>query len=132
MTDDLKIHTSHRDDVEASTEPEKGVTDMKQTAADGHIERGLKSRHIQLIALGGTIGTGLFIGSGGALAQTGPAPLFLSYLIMSFFIWILTMDLAEMAAYMPIRGMTIPYLVQRFVEPSLSFAVGWNYWYVRT
>lgn len=74
--------------------------------------------------IGGTIGTGLFIGSGSVLAETGPAPLFISYIIMSGLIWILTMDLAEMASYMPIRGMTIPYLVQRFAEPSLAFATG--------
>lgn len=53
-----------------------------------------------------------------------PAPLLISYIIMSAMVWILTMDLAEMASYMPIRGMTIPYLVQRFVEPSLAFAFG--------
>ncbi|KAK3196492.1 hypothetical protein K4F52_000374 [Lecanicillium sp. MT-2017a] len=113
-------HVSH--DVEK-------FRDFQQTADDGHMKRGLKSRHIQLIALGGTIGTGLFIGSGGVLAETGPAPLLISYIVMSAMVWILTMDLAEMASYMPIRGMTIPYLVQRFVEPSLAFAFGWNYWF---
>lgn len=52
------------------------------------------------------------------------APLLISYMIMSILVWILTMNLAEMASYLPIRGMTIPYLVQRFVDPSLAFAVG--------
>ncbi|KAJ3495323.1 hypothetical protein NLG97_g3480 [Lecanicillium saksenae] len=103
--------------------------DFERTIEDGNVERGLKSRHIQLIALGGTIGTGLFIGSGGVLAETGPAPLLISYLIMSALVWILTLDLAEMASWLPLRGMTIPYLVQRFVEPSLAFAFGWNYWF---
>ena len=58
------------------------------------------------------------------MAETGPAPLFLSYVIMSGLIWVLAMDIAEMSAYMPIRGMTIPYLIQRFIEPSLAFATG--------
>ncbi|OAA63128.1 proline-specific permease [Cordyceps fumosorosea ARSEF 2679] len=112
----------------SNTEP-KRRDDFQRTAEDGNVQRGLKSRHIQLIAIGGTVGTGLFIGSGGVLAETGPAPLLMSYIIMSAVVWILTMDLAEVASYMPIRGMTIPYLVQRFVDPSLAFAFGWNYWF---
>lgn len=48
----------------------------------GTVKRGLKSRHIQFIAIGGTIGTGLFVGSGGALARAGPVSLLLGYLIV--------------------------------------------------
>ena len=53
----------------------------------GQLERGLKSQQIQVIALGGTIGTGLFLGIGGALAQAGPLSLFLGYLLSSIAIW---------------------------------------------
>jgi amino acid permease len=52
-----------------------------------HLERGLESRHIQFIALGGTIGTGLFLGIGGALQASGPLSLFLGYLFTSIAIW---------------------------------------------
>ncbi|RDL30169.1 Uncharacterized protein BP5553_10447 [Venustampulla echinocandica] len=99
--------------------------------ADGHnqLERGLKSRHIQFLALGGAIGTGLFVGSGGILSDTGPAPLFMAYLSMMFVVWCVMNDLAEMVTYLPMKGISIPYFVGRFVDPSLAFAAGWNYWY---
>ncbi|KAL7619452.1 hypothetical protein AAE478_009991 [Parahypoxylon ruwenzoriense] len=93
------------------------------------LERGLKSRHIQFLALGGAIGTGLFIGSGQILATTGPAPLFMAYLSMMFVVWVVMNILAEMVTYLPMKGISIPYFVGRFVEPSLAFADGWNYWY---
>ncbi|KAK6953264.1 hypothetical protein Daesc_005565 [Daldinia eschscholtzii] len=96
----------------------------------GHqLKRGLKSRHIQFLALGGAIGTGLFVGSGQILATTGPAPLFMAYLSMMFVVWVIMNNLAEMVTYLPMKGISIPYFVGRFVEPSLAFADGWNYWY---
>ncbi|KAK2595203.1 hypothetical protein QQS21_007056 [Conoideocrella luteorostrata] len=93
------------------------------------LARGLKSRHIQFLALGGAIGTGLFIGSGGILSSTGPAPLFMAYLSMMMVVWVVMNCLAEMVTYLPMRGITVPYFVDRFVDPSLGFAAGWNYWY---
>lgn len=78
---------------------------------------------------GGAIGTGLFIGSGAILSRTGPAPLFMSYCSMMILVWIIMNDLAEMFTYLPMRGVTVPYFVGRFVDPSLGFASGWNYWY---
>ncbi|KAK4560348.1 hypothetical protein LTR86_005544 [Recurvomyces mirabilis] len=93
------------------------------------LERGLKSRHIQFLALGGAIGTGLFVGSGGILSLVGPAPLFMAYLSMMFVVWVVMNNLAEMVTYLPLRGISIPYFVDRFVDPSLAFAAGWNYWY---
>ncbi|KAK4902066.1 hypothetical protein LTR27_000968 [Elasticomyces elasticus] len=110
----------------SQTQSAKGEIDL---AASHQLERGLKSRHIQFIALGGAIGTGLFIGSGGILSTVGPAPLFMAYLSMMFVVWVVMNDLAEMSTYLPLRGISIPYFVDRFVEPSLAFADGWNYWY---
>jgi len=93
------------------------------------LERGLKSRHIQFLALGGAIGTGLFIGSGAILARTGPAPLFMAYLSMMGLVWVIMNVLAEMVTYLPMRGITVPYFTGRFVDPSLAFAAAYNYWY---
>ncbi|KAF2869517.1 proline-specific permease-like protein [Massariosphaeria phaeospora] len=95
----------------------------------GDTHRGLKSRHIQFLALGGAIGTGLFVGSGGILATVGPAPLFMAYLSMMLVVWNVMNNLAEIVTYLPMKGITVPYFVKRFVDPSLAFAVGWNYWY---
>ncbi|KAF8971963.1 hypothetical protein BGZ46_010222 [Entomortierella lignicola] len=93
------------------------------------LARGLQSRHIQFLALGGAIGTGLFVGSGAILAQSGPAPLFMGYLSMMFVVWNVMNNLAEMVVYLPMRGITVPYFVGRFLDPSLAFTIGWNYWY---
>jgi len=74
--------------------------------ATGHnqLERGLKSRHIQFLALGGAIGTGLFVGSGSILSETGPAPLFMGYLSMILVVWCVMNVLAEMVTYLPMKG----------------------------
>ncbi|KAK3072312.1 hypothetical protein LTR53_007045 [Teratosphaeriaceae sp. CCFEE 6253] len=115
----------------------KGPRVLQARADDGKInlatnhqlERGLKSRHIQFIALGGAIGTGLFVGSGAILSTVGPAPLFMAYLTMMLVVWNVMNVLAEMVTFLPLKGISIPYFVARFVEPSLAFAAGWNYWY---
>ncbi|KAK1085606.1 hypothetical protein LTR48_004379 [Friedmanniomyces endolithicus] len=100
----------------------RDVTGSIDLAASHQLERGLKSRHIQFIALGGAIGTGLFVGSGGILSTVGPAPLFMAYITMIFVVWVVMNDLAEMATYLPLKGISVPYFVERFVEPSLAFA----------
>ncbi|KAM0706311.1 hypothetical protein Q7P35_005637 [Cladosporium inversicolor] len=95
----------------------------------GETKRGLKSRHIQFLALGGAIGTGLFVGSGAILSLVGPAPLFMGYLSMMAIVYVVMNILAEMVTYLPMGGITVPYFVGRFVDRSLAFATGWNYWY---
>ncbi|KAK3335912.1 proline-specific permease [Cercophora scortea] len=96
---------------------------------DDQLQRGLKSRHLQFMALGAAIGTGLFVGSGAILHMTGPAALWLGYLSMMAVVWIVMNDIGELATYLPLKGITLPYFAQRFVDPSLAFAAGWNYWY---
>lgn len=95
----------------------------------GHTTRGLKSRHIQLLALGGAIGTGLFVGSGQTLATVGPADFFMAFAVMSVIIWFVTQSLAEMTTWLPVPGASVPFYINRFWDPSLAFASGWNYWY---
>lgn len=95
----------------------------------GSTERALKSRHVQLIALGGCIGTGLFVGSGTILKNSGPASLLIAYLIMSGVIWTIMNVLGEMTTYMPLKGASPPYFIDRYADKSLAFAAGWNYWY---
>lgn len=94
------------------------------------IIRGLKSRHIQLIALGSAIGTGLFIGSGGALETCGPAPLLIAYIIMSGFVWTIMNQLTEMVALVPLPGeASLNSLVRTYLNRPLSFMCGWNLFY---
>jgi lysine-specific permease len=92
------------------------------------LKRGLKARHLTMISLGGTIGTGLFLASGGAIHAAGPGGALLSYLIIGVMVYFLMTSLAEMGAYMPVAGSFSTYAT-KFVDPSLGFALGWNYWY---
>ncbi|KAI9700548.1 MAG: hypothetical protein M1820_006702 [Bogoriella megaspora] len=94
----------------------------------GYVERGLKSRHIQFIALGGTIGTGLFLGIGKALANYGPLSILLGYSITGIAIYGMMQSLGEMVTWLPLPG-AIPQLCARYVDPAMGFAVGWNNWY---
>lgn len=106
----------------------------KQEWEDGTgIHKGLKSRHIQIISLAGAIGTGLFIGSGAALAQCGPAALLVGYLVLSLTVWFVMNQLAEMVTFIPVAGQTTMYaLCARYTgNQSLSFAAGLNLYYAQ-
>ncbi|KAH0835996.1 putative proline-specific permease put4 [Fonsecaea pedrosoi] len=91
--------------------------------------RGLKSRHAQMIALGGTIGTGLFVGSGATLALGGPAFILAAYVIMTFLVYCVVTAITEVAAYLPVHGGTMSYYGYRYVSRSMGFALGYLYWY---
>ncbi|CAI7582211.1 unnamed protein product [Penicillium pancosmium] len=92
-------------------------------------QRGLASRHVQLMAIGGSIGTGLFVGIGSYLRDAGPLSLFLGYLIWGcLFILPVNLSVGEMCAYLPIRG-SIFELAARFIDPAFGFAMGWVYFY---
>ncbi|KAL4782450.1 amino acid permease-domain-containing protein [Aspergillus varians] len=92
-------------------------------------QRGLSSRQLQLLAIGGCIGTGLFVGTSTTLTMVGPAPLLMSYMVMSSIVWFVMNALGEMTTYLPISGVSVPYLIGRFTEPTIGFAAGYNYWY---
>ncbi|MCP3742006.1 amino acid permease [Rossellomorea sp. BNER] len=92
------------------------------------LQRKLKARHLTMISLGGSIGTGLFLASGGAIHTAGPGGALLSYILIGIMVYFLMTSLAEMGAYMPVSG-TFSTYATKFVDPSLGFALGWNYWY---
>ena len=95
-----------------------------ETSKETALERGLKARHITMIAIGGAVGTGLVIGTGSALAQAGPGSVFISYLIMGFVVFLVMAGLGEMASWLPISSGFTGYAA-RFCDPSLGFALGW-------
>lgn len=92
------------------------------------VQRHLKDRHISMIAIGGAIGTGLFMTSGGAVHDAGPLGALLGYTIIGVMVFFLMTSLGEMATYLPVSGSFSTYAT-RFVDPSLGFALGWNYWF---
>ncbi|ODA76924.1 hypothetical protein RJ55_07440 [Drechmeria coniospora] len=105
---------------------EKAGQDVE--AADSGLNRALKSRHLQFIAIGGTIGTGLFLGTGSALAKAGPASLLIAFIFVGLVVYSVMVALAEMAAYMPVAGAFTVYAT-RFVDPTVGFTMGWIYWF---
>ncbi|KAK3324610.1 putative carnitine transport protein [Cercophora scortea] len=88
--------------------------------------RKLKSRHIQLIGIGGTIGTALFVSIGRGLLNGGPGSLFLAFTIWCFFILAVTLCMAEMVTYLPISSPFITF-AGRYVDEAFGFAAGWNF-----
>ncbi len=89
------------------------------------LHRGLKARHIAMIAIGGAIGNGLIIGTGLALAEAGPAPLLISYTIIGFLVFVVMPALGEMATWLPLGSGFTGYAA-RFVDPALGFSLGWT------
>ncbi|PVH74167.1 hypothetical protein DL98DRAFT_519476 [Cadophora sp. DSE1049] len=102
--------------------------DIETAEEYGYVTRGLKSRHIQFIALGGTIGTGLFLGIGSAFTRAGPLSVLLGYSFTGLAVYGMMMCLGEMATWLPLPG-SIPQFCARYVDDALGFAVGWNNWY---
>ncbi|POS84162.1 hypothetical protein EPUL_004544 [Erysiphe pulchra] len=97
----------------------------RKTANSGLAHR-LKSRHMQMIAIGGCIGTGIFVTSGATLSTGGPASVVIGYCIMSILIFCTIQALGEMAALYPVAGSFSAYST-RFLDPAWGFAMGWNY-----
>ena len=92
------------------------------------LKRKLKTRHLVMIALGGSIGTGLFLASGSAIYQAGPGGAMLAYAVISFMVYFLMCSLGEMAAYTPSTGTFCEYST-KYVSRDFGFAMGWNYWF---
>ncbi|KAF9163253.1 hypothetical protein DFQ27_005276 [Actinomortierella ambigua] len=112
------------DNVDGGSHP----TDS-QTSEDlefGTVKRDLKSRHLQMIAIGGTIGTGIFLSSGGSVAGAGPLGALISYTIVGAMVYFIVTSLGEMAAYLPLPG-AFSSFGSRFVDPALGFALGLGY-----
>ncbi|KAF3047374.1 hypothetical protein E8E11_009141 [Didymella keratinophila] len=102
--------------------------EKQQTPQVDELQRKLSSRHLQFVAIGGTVGTGVFIASGSSINTAGPAGALLAYVFVGSLVYSVMMSLAEMATYLPIAGAFTQY-ASRFVDPSLGFAMGWIYWF---
>ncbi|KAL2919984.1 hypothetical protein HK105_200050 [Polyrhizophydium stewartii] len=105
--------------------PDGGV--RAASAPQPAVQRRLLGRHLQMIAIGGTIGTGLFVGSGATIATAGPLGALAGFLTVGAMVYFITTSLGELAAYLPVSGSFNSY-AGRFVDPALAFALGWNYW----
>lgn len=116
---DEKVIPTHSHSQNGVFEPVENFEELK------YVRQGLKSRHIQMIALAGTIGTGLFLGSGMALARGGPLGILLGYSLTGSIAYAVVMAIGEMGALLPVTGGYVRYS-EYFLDRSASFAQGWN------
>jgi len=98
--------------------------DLQQNGEE--LKRGLKNRHIQLIALGGAIGTGLFLGIAQTIKMAGPSVL-LGYAIGGFIAFLIMRQLGEMVVEEPVAG-SFSHFAYKYWGDFAGFASGWNYW----
>ncbi|EGD56826.1 amino acid permease [Gordonia neofelifaecis] len=102
----------------------------EERAPDEGYQRGLTASTVQMIAIGGAIGTGLFYGSGGAIEKAGPA-LLLAYALAGLAIFIVMRALGELLIYRPVSGGISEY-ADEFLGRFAGFSQGWTYWAVWT
>ncbi|KAF7560110.1 hypothetical protein G7046_g4048 [Stylonectria norvegica] len=114
------------DDVEGYG-PEVGSHAPHPIQSD-RLARSLSARQVQMIAIGGTIGTGLFLGTGKSLATGGPASILIAYAIVGAIVFVTMLSLGEMAAFIPVAGSFCTF-AGRFVDDAFGFALTWNYWF---
>ncbi|WP_110968709.1 amino acid permease [Pseudomonas huaxiensis] len=101
-------------------------TSSAQPAADGHLQRTLENRHIQLIAIGGAIGTGLFMGSGKIIALSGTS-IILVYAIIGFFLFFVMRAMGELLLS-DLRFKSFADIVAAYLGPRAGFVLSWSYW----
>ncbi|KAH3687226.1 hypothetical protein WICPIJ_001782 [Wickerhamomyces pijperi] len=127
---------TQEDPIDAHTTGEIETTELKESRHiinDGHsinhetTHRSLSSRNMNFIAIGGTIGTALFVSISGGLAKGGPLSLLLAYTIWTSVIFAVATCMGEMVSYLPI-GSPFVQMAGRCVDDAYEFAVGFTYW----
>ena len=101
---------------------------MSEQTEKQELRRSLKSRHMMMIALGGSIGTGLFVAGGETISTAGPGGALVAYGLIGLMVYFLMTSLGEMATYLPTSGSFGTYAT-RYVDSAFGFALGWNYWF---
>lgn len=108
---------------------EDDISDVEKVAiltANSPLKRTLKSRHLQMISIGGAIGTGLFVASGSRLHTGGPAGVLIGYSLIGSMIYATCQAVGELAVTFPVSGAYLTFC-SRFIDPSWGFAISWNY-----
>jgi amino acid transporter len=111
------------------SQSEGDVTDFNAMDPHSGVKRGLKTRHLSMMALAGIIGPGLLIGSGGALSSGGPASLLIGFGVIGIIAYSIMQSLGEMTTLYPTGG-AFTALSDRFVDKAFGVAVGWNYFII--
>lgn len=126
--DSFKRYEGYEEEEEVDLEKLDDVQKGNIRTAKSPLKRKLKSRHLQMIAIGSSIGTGLFIGSGSALNTGGPLGILIAWALTGSAIFCTIQAMGELAVTFPISGSFNVY-ASRFIDPSVGFAVAWNYFF---
>ncbi|KAF1808359.1 hypothetical protein P152DRAFT_223816 [Eremomyces bilateralis CBS 781.70] len=110
---------------------DSGSNDSDFAVLDPHsgVKRGLKTRHISMLAIAGIIGPGLLVGAGGALSNGGPAALIIGFGVIGVIAFSIMQSLGELTTLYPTAGAFVS-LADRFVDKAFAVAVGFNYWLI--
>ncbi|ENW05883.1 MULTISPECIES: amino acid permease [Acinetobacter] len=105
---------------------------MQSSNSNAHSEsktlkRAMSTRHLVMLSLGGAIGTGLFLGSGEVIAQTGPIGAILAYILGGLIAYMVMLCLGELAVHMPVAGSFGAY-AQKYIGPGTGYMISWVYW----
>lgn len=103
----------------------KGVKEVLEKSEG--LKRSMKTHQIMMLGIGGTIGTGLFLGSGYVLQQAGPGGTLLAYLFGAFIMYLMMLCLGELLIEMPVAG-TVQAYATELISPSMGFTIGWIKW----
>jgi aromatic amino acid permease len=102
------------------------TTETPPTTGDASLSHGLKQRHLSMIALGGVIGAGLFVGSGAGIAAAGPS-IVIAYTLSGLLVMLVMRMLGEMSAAYPSSGSFSAH-AERAIGPWAGFTAGWSFW----
>ena len=91
------------------------------------LKRAMSTRHLVMLSLGGAIGTGLFLGSGEVIAQTGPVAAIIAYILGGLIAYMVMLCLGELAVHMPVAGSFGAY-AQKYIGPGTGYMISWIYW----
>ena len=91
------------------------------------LKRAMGTRHLVMLSLGGAIGTGLFLGSGEVIAQTGPVAAIIAYILGGLIAYMVMLCLGELAVHMPVAGSFGAY-AQKYIGPGTGYMISWVYW----
>lgn len=125
-------HKHFRKDPSEKAQDTESVTSLSSGSTDGganQLHRKLRGRHVQLLGIGATIGSALFVSIGQGLANGGPLSLLIAFIIWSFPILFITISTAEMVTYLPITSPFVR-LAGRCCDSALEVMTAWNFWFL--
>ena len=127
QTDGRRSHSEQMNQPAQTSQSESSHDGKDEHALHTNLKRGMESRHLQMISLGGVIGTGLFLSSGYTIQQAGPIGTILAYSIGALIVYLVMLTLGELSVAMPVTGSFHVY-AEKFIGPGTGFVIAIQYW----